>query len=118
DDRADRLTRLIVDNGAAQMRRQFLGRTGLGTILRWQRRVDATLLRTPFLLTTDRLLLTTNRRRWTQDVERTWQQALPRRLRLIAWLLLDAAKPATRIRLVTWLLITLLIAWLITWLIT
>src|SRR5258706_349029 len=83
----------IVNSGATQIRRQFLDRPGLRTLIRWQRRVDAAVLRTPFLLTSHRLLLAADWRRRPQDVERIRQQALPRGLRLIAWLLLDAAKP-------------------------
>src|SRR5689334_11225548 len=115
-DRADRLARRIVDDGAAQIRRQLLGRPGLRTILGRQRRVDTALLRTTFLLasfllTSRRLLLAADWCRRTQDVERTREQALPW-LRLITWLLFHATKPATRVRLVSWrlLLITRLVA--------
>src|SRR5262249_44801429 len=104
DERADRLAGLIVDERAAQMRRKLLGLPGLRTILRRQRRVHATLLRTPFLLTRillTRVLLAADRRRRTQDVERVWQQAWPR-LRLINWRRLRVAEAtATRIRLVS-----------------
>src|SRR5262249_44811434 len=96
DDRADRLARLIVHKRAAQIRRQLLGRASLGTILRRQRRVDAALLRAPFL----RLLLAADRRRRTQDVEWTRQYALSR-LRLRGWRRLHGAVAAAWIRLVS-----------------
>src|SRR5207247_454885 len=108
DERADRLFRLIVDERAAQMRRKLLGLPSLGTILGRQRRVDATLLRTPFLL--ERVLLTrilaADWSRRTQDVERARQRALSR-IGLIGWRRFRIAEAtatwirATRIRLVS-----------------
>src|SRR5262245_22955366 len=76
DERADRHFGLIVDERAAQMLRELLGRPGLGTILGRQRRVHATLLRTPFLLTRillTRILLAADWSRRAQDVERARQ---------------------------------------------